>query len=475
MNKIIFVNFYTPIIKRFPLGIAYLISTIKKKTHYIPILFDENIYREKKKPGQCIKSFDDLIIKQKPDYVAFTLSQNEINNFLKYARLIKSKFPLCRIIVGGVQSTVLGKNLIKNIKEIDILVRKEGELIIAEILNGKKLENIPNIVFRKKNKLVQTKELKNYNLDIDNIPWPSRKLFDMELYSNSPMLQYMMLPTATMLLSRGCTGDCAFCVSQEVYEEFRVRDPKDAIREVCDIITKYPYIRYIYFTDNCFHLKHPKVKEFLRSYNKLGLHKKLTFGIQTRVDYIDEETVGLLKKSRCSFVSIGIESFSLKIQKSIGKIFSLKDFEKKNIILKKSGMFVAYSLIFNYPGMDYADVKYNIKTIEENKLKNVGIVYLNPIPGTRIFKELVSNKILPSLDYEKINWHADFINDFQKKRFWNLTRKQEEDTIKYIKKKTKYRFWYWFFRLTPKQKLKYVYLKTRFNPVLMAKSFAKNI
>ncbi len=217
MKKIIFVNFYVKKITRFPLGTAYLIGTVREKTDYIPFLHDENYYMhgKKKTPHECVQIFEGMITKQRPNYVAFTLYQDNIKSFLKYTHLIKSKLPSCKIIVGGVHPTILGKHLIKNIKDIDILVLKEGELILSEILNLVGLKKIPNIIYRKKRKIIETKKVFNYNFDIDNIPEPSREFFDMFLYSKSmcnTSLGFGMKPTITMILSRGCTGDCKFCV-----------------------------------------------------------------------------------------------------------------------------------------------------------------------------------------------------------------------------------------------------------------------
>ncbi len=476
MKKIIFVNFYVKQISRFPLGTAYLIGAVREKTDYLPILYDENYYIHKKKKTSkgCMGLFKDIIIEQKPDYVAFTLYQDNIKFFLKYARLIKSKLPLCKIIVGGVYPTLMGEHLIKNIKEIDILVLKEGELVLSQILNSTNLKEIPNLIYKENKRIIKTKEIFNYNFDIDKIPKPSREDFDMQLYSKNISLFFRMKPTLTMLLSRGCTGKCSFCVSNKIYEKFRVRNPENVIKEIYDIINKYPYIKNIYFTDNCFNLNHPKVEKFLNLFTKEKFNKKLSFGIQTRLEFINAKTVELLKKNNCNYTGVGLESFSPAVQKSMNKPFSLTNFKRKNELLNKAGLFVVYYFIFNYPHMSFKDVIGDIKKIEYYNLY-VSISYFRPVPNTKSYQELVKRGSLPNLKCKKINWHSDFISEFSKQKFWDLNQNQEKIIKNHIQKISKQNFWRWFFRINSKDKLRYIYIKTRFNPFKLAKSLLKNI
>ncbi len=253
-----------------------------------------------------------------------------------------------------------------------------------------------------------------------------------------------------------------------------MRNPKKVLKEINGILTKYPYIGNIYFTDNLFNLKHPLVQNFLKLFVKEGLNERLSLSIQTKLDCITNKTVKLLKETNCTYIGIGIESFSPKIQQDMNKVFSLNDFEKKNRLLNKASLSVFYSFIFNYPKMSFEDAIFNIKKIKKYKLY-VSISYLMPLPKTEVYKRLVNYGVLPDLNSKRINWYTNFLYKFSEKRFWEVNKTQEKIIKGYLKDVSKHNFWYWFSKLPLRKKLEYVYLRTKFNPSKLMKSLWKNI
>ncbi len=461
MKKALFVNLDPGNIKLFPMKLASLISNTKKYTGYKPILFDETYHfrYEKMSLRWCLGVFKNFIIKEKPDYAAFEVFLGELEQFVKYARIIKEEAPSCRIILFGIYATSVGGKLLEGLKDIDILILGEGELVLSQILNKEKLDKIPNIVFRRSGEIIKTKRVPNYNFGIDEIEKPDRDSFNMKFHSRSVSLVYKRIPTVTMTLSLGCTGGCSFCVEGQSKGVYKARAPKKVIKEIEGIISKYPFIKCVYFTDSCFILSHPKVREFLDLFNKKGLNKRLGLGIMTKLKYINEKNLKLLKESNCVFVGMGLESFSQNIQKAIGKTFSIEEFKRKNKMIENAGIPAAYSIIFNYPGMSYEDVLYNIKQIEDNQLKIVNINNLVPMPSTKLFAELVKKGVLYGLNSKHIDLQKNVMQQYAKVSLWKLNKRQERFARRYVTRKKRQVTRYMFSQLSFKDKIQHIYMK----------------
>ncbi|MFH0870526.1 MAG: radical SAM protein [archaeon] len=465
MKKIIFVNL-SRTVQRFPLGLAYLISTVREKTDHEPILFDEGYYADKlgRSSSECLELFRELFLKTKPDYVGFTLYQQHIEQFLGYAKLIRSSGARCKIIVGGPHPTVFKEQMTRNLAEIDILVIGEGEKILSQILNSEDLNSIPNIVFRKDGKVIATERKPNYNFRIDELPWPARDAFDMKMYAQAYPVRTR--PTAVMLFSRGCSGSCSFCISRQIYGAYRSRDPHDAIREIKALLKKHPFIENIYFTDNCFNLKDANTLRFLELFYSEGLHRRISIAVQTRLDLVDKETVRLLKDSNCCFVGIGIESFSKHIQRRMGKTFSYAEFEKKDALLKKAGLFTPYYMMMNYPGMSFEDVMFNFRKIRELKLPFVLIMQFTPVPGTKAFDELARAHEIPILSDPALDWHSNFIqSQYTSKDYLRLTSPQMKEYERQKSALSRRNAFNYFASLGLRQKVSFFIQRVIQNPV----------
>jgi len=137
-------------------------------------------------------------------------------NFLgakELAKLIKFKFPLCKIIFGGPsipQESSRIKNLLDNNSAVDILVHMEGEITFAEILkrllNNSSLMSCNGITYRAKNTYITTPKRERIN-DFKIIPSPYlTNVFDSVMARYSKFIVGILWET-----NRGCPFACAFC------------------------------------------------------------------------------------------------------------------------------------------------------------------------------------------------------------------------------------------------------------------------
>jgi B12-binding domain/radical SAM domain protein of rhizo-twelve system len=107
-------------------------------------------------------------------------------------------------------------------------------------------------------------------------------------------------PGAEMEVSRGCPYHCTFCAKDNFRNNFR-RRPLPAIEAELDALIAQG-IEYVYFIDEIF-LPFKDVLHML-------VTKHVRFGMQTRIDLWNEESIELLGRGGCVSIEAGVESIT---------------------------------------------------------------------------------------------------------------------------------------------------------------------
>ena len=111
-------------------------------------------------------------------------------------------------------------------------------------------------------------------MDLDSLPFPEYKFFDLRGYSKQPehpkeLLKY---PVGSIMSSRGCPYRCSFCSSSNFWgHNIRFRSPKNVVDEVEHLYTNYN-TRYIVFNDDSFTVDKKRVINIC----KLMIKRELT-------------------------------------------------------------------------------------------------------------------------------------------------------------------------------------------------------
>ena len=94
---------------------------------------------------------------------------------------------------------------------VDIVVRGDGEETFLSILQGRPLESIRGISYRKGSTVVHNPSA-NVEMNLDKYPFPAYHLVPMDKYYPA-IGAYKRLPAINMLMTRGSPGKCTFCNS----------------------------------------------------------------------------------------------------------------------------------------------------------------------------------------------------------------------------------------------------------------------
>ncbi len=225
-------DFYHTSIRTYPLGIMYLAEAIKEDSHVClldlrtgfkpketeDLFFKDlnNFYRKDiRSPFSLFSKYqyfgmDKNIIKKKiedfkPHIVCISsLFSTYFEEALEIAKIVKSISKDIIVVSGGNHPTLFPEQVLLN-KEIDFLIRGEGETPLRELIKTlKKGGNISNIEgLCLKNKDYHHISEINVEKQIDIIP--ARELIDPSGYKIGRRLY------AFVISSRGCPKRCSFC------------------------------------------------------------------------------------------------------------------------------------------------------------------------------------------------------------------------------------------------------------------------
>src|SRR5262249_33400260 len=106
---------------------------------------------------------------------------------------------------------------------------------------------------------------------------------------------------AELEFARGCPWACSFCNKTLFRNKFRERRLAAVLEEVDTLISRG--VDYIYWIDEIFGVG----KTVRRLLQELSA-RRVTIGLQTRIDLWDEETLELLGRAHCISIECGIES-----------------------------------------------------------------------------------------------------------------------------------------------------------------------
>ena len=386
----------------FPLSLGYLASSLLSAGEDVKVL-DLQIAEKEDYDGLLFRTLSDF----EPELIGITCNSHERFFSFDIARKVKS-WKDAPVAMGGPHVTFTAEETLQHIKEIDIIVLREGEDVIVDVTKalklGHSLQNIKGIAYRE-NGTIKKNPPRDFIEDLDRLPLPARELFDVDKYDL--YLPINDRPKAMHLLtSRGCPFACGFCSAKEMAgRKVRFSSPARIIKEMESIKIHYPQYKWLFFYDDHLTLIKSRViklcEEIIRS--KL----EFNWGCYGRVDSIDEEVVDSMKEAGCKMISFGVESGSDAVLNLMGKQINAEMTERAVNIVKKRGLIARCSFIFGYPGERFKDSLSTIRLCRKLGLDTDEIIWnFNPViyPSTELFEGLKNNGYIP----EGFSWCERF-------------------------------------------------------------------
>lgn len=370
-------------------GIAYLVPVIRKHGYQVScITLDEKISAD---------DFRALVAKHNPSIVAFSSTSHHLAYLGFYSEAIKG-LPGILQIAGGLGPT-LDKEWIFSNSAIQGICAGEGEIPLSHLLGAietnKEISQTPGFWWRSPSGIKEN-PIPQFISDLSTLDFP-----DYSIYPEDMVVQKNNL---TLLLSRGCPYDCFFCCNnakRKLYPDahgyFRLPPVLYALEMIKNTVSNYPKAESIYFFDDLLVVDRKWFAEFACAYAALI---RLPYRLNLRVESVDREVTGLLKKSGCTNVTIGVETGDEHFRNTIlNKKFSNSMLFECISLLKESGIGI-HSL--NMIGLPTETKKQMSQTMRINKKISPDggmCFYFYPYKGTMLYELCKEKGLLMRQNY----------------------------------------------------------------------------
>lgn len=358
-----------------PLGLAYLAAVLERDGFSNLKIIDmlaEKISFER--IGEAIAKFN-------PAILGLTLTTRQVKPVAEIIKITKEISPDILCVIGGVQASALPeKTLVET--GADVCVFGEGELTILELaralINKGSLDSIEGIVF-KKGETTQKNPPRALIKDLDALPFPARHLLLLPKEYSRDSQTALSDNETVMVTSRGCPFRCAFCDKSVFGRTHRVRSAKNVVDEVEFLVKEYG-VKSIRFFDDLLTSIPERIKAICHELKERNLNIK--WSCESRVNTINLELLTVMKEAGCVEMHFGIESGNQEILNLQQKDITLEQIVAAVKITNQVGIASRGYFIIGLPGDTRKTILETIKFGKSLNLKNAGIFFYVPFPGT---------------------------------------------------------------------------------------------
>lgn len=366
-----------------PLGLLYLAAYLRKTIKNIRVEIVDGALKGESEVFKRIK-------RMKPDLIGISVMTPSRNKAIEIAKYAKNDIPKVKIVFGGIHPSLMWKQLMENFGEIDYIVRGEGELILADLVSGKKYKSIDGLVWRDKNNKIVNNQDRALIQNLDVLPFPAWDIID---YQNYPARGEGIVNGIDLskeirfhiIFSRGCMGSCTFCSTWRIWRGYRFRRGVNVADEV-EMMVNNLGAKHIAFMDDTLTGSKKDIIIFCKEIVKR--HIKVAFFGCTRVDQVDDEILKWMKKAGFYYLSYGIESGSPKMLKQINKKTNMDEVKMAAVLTKKHGIQLGALIMYGLPEESEEDRRLTKELLDEIKpddLASIGEVWI--FPGTILFEQ----------------------------------------------------------------------------------------
>jgi anaerobic magnesium-protoporphyrin IX monomethyl ester cyclase len=258
--------------------------------------------------GAMLESFrpDFLVIPTAPSYLFWRCPQPELRVPMEwFAALAKDR---TTVAIGPHGSATPAAALRK--LDCDVVLRGEADQTLAQ-LAGTPWDQVAGCCFRRADGGLHISPQLGV-ADMGALGPLDFHNYNVEAHSHRHHVFQGEGRGAELEFARGCPWSCSFCNKTLFRNKYRERDVNAVLTEVDRLIEHG--VDYVYFIDEVFGVG----KNVLRLLDGVA-ERKVTIGLQTRIDLWTEQTLDLLGRANCISMEVGIESISAAGREQLNK------------------------------------------------------------------------------------------------------------------------------------------------------------
>jgi radical SAM superfamily enzyme YgiQ (UPF0313 family) len=328
---------------------------------------------------------ENVIREFEPDLVGITCLTFFYLDALSAAAAVKRVRPQAKVCLGGFHPTLYPQETLAQ-PEVDFVAFGEGEFTMVDLVDALEagnndFRNIPGLGFKGSNGLILNDQ-RALTEKLDDIIHPEYTLLD---YSKYGHILGHGETTLALESSRGCPFSCSFCDIRRT--KFRYRSPT----AVVDVIEKWyrKGVHSFFFIDDNLTVIKERANEICRLIVDRGL--KIDFKVSSRVDTVNEEVLGNLKRAGCSRLSLGIESSKQKNLDFLGKGVTEEQISGTLKAAHKVGLPVFAYMIIGFPGQTRREMFDEVDFLKRHWVSYANFSILTIYPKTLLYQQALEN------------------------------------------------------------------------------------
>jgi len=325
------------------------------------------------------------------DHVVLHTSTPSFRPDVRTAQALKESKPDTVIGFVGGHVTSRPEESLRYAGVIDYVARKEFDLAVVSVAEGRRLEDVAGISFLRNGTYVQNDESEPLSTEqLDALPFSTdvyARDLDYKKY-NSPYCQY---PYVSLYTGRGCPAHCSFCLWPQVTtgHSYRTRSVENVLAECANLRRHFPEMKELFFDDDTFTADPKRAREIAKGLGKLGI----TWSTNSRAN-VDRETLKVLRDGGLRLFVIGYESGNEDILKNIRKGVSVERARRFTKDCHDIGILIHGTFIVGLPGETRDTIEQTIRFAQEMQPETLQVSLASPYPGTGFYDFVTKNNHL---------------------------------------------------------------------------------
>ncbi|MEX1248230.1 MAG: radical SAM protein [Anaerolineales bacterium] len=249
--------------------------------------------------------------------------------------------------------------------------------------------------------------------ELNALPFPAWDLFPLDNYwslrfAHGPVSARRYLP---LLTSRGCPYPCGFCVVPATNnQKWRPRSAGNVVAEI-EHFAKTLHVHEFHIEDLDPTISDRRIREMCNELicRRLKVTWKIAAG--TKVETMrDEETIDLMAKAGCRYISISPETGSPRLLKLMRKPFNLEHAVRLVKRMNQVGIRSQACFVLGYPGETDEDLQTTwdlARDLTRVGVDEIALFVITPVPGSSIHEQFSGYTTLSELNFSP-TWRADY-------------------------------------------------------------------
>jgi hopanoid biosynthesis associated radical SAM protein HpnJ len=353
-------------------------------------------------PAADLSLADVLPLADQYDLTIMHTSSPSFPGDVKVAEAFKAANPAIKIGFVGAKVAVEPESSLMASPAIDFICREEFDFTVAEIAEGRPLDEVDGVTFRDSAGQVARTPDRAILEDMDRLPYVL-DVYHRDLRIEDYFIGYLKHPYVSLYTGRGCRSQCTFCLWPQTVggHRYRTRSVGHVLGEMELVPRYFPQVKEVFFDDDTFTDDRPRAEEIARGLGRLGL--SWSCNAKANVPY---ETLKVMRDNGLRLLLVGFETGNEQILKNIKKGVKVERARQFAQDCHDLGITIHGTFILGLPGETKETIEETIRFAKDINPHSLQVSIAAPYPGTALYRQAQEEGWLPDDDTALVDEHG---------------------------------------------------------------------